>query len=279
MSTDEGQPEPERFAVDGVQLFSLRQVNELPTPVKEGIYRHLVPHQLLQAYGIDPDTLCDAQGNRLVQFQCPAGSSVVEVDVRPEVDFCDPLLYLELSDTRLNQIEVMLFVVNDPTAERFATDRDWRGHRTKFGTLLRNIPEEVRAMAAGLAPGQVRQGLHLSRVLIPMFEEFVQQMGHDYYLMEPLAYHNAIFFEQQGFNYVQGLRRMQWIHEQFQPGGVLHAALDGSTPFRQPEAWRTIRGRSWAIHDGVLGEPWHGIRMYKRIGQHAGVNTFPDGTY
>ena len=80
-----------------------------PVPEKEAIYRHLLPSALLETYGIDPDTLCDAQGNRLVTFTCPEGSRMVEVDVRPEVGFSDPLLYLELIDTRLNQIEVMLF--------------------------------------------------------------------------------------------------------------------------------------------------------------------------
>jgi hypothetical protein len=233
----------------------------------------------LEQYEIDPETLCDVQGNRLVTFTCPEGSRLVEIDVRPEIGFPDPLLYLELADTRLNQIEVMLFVVNDPGSERFETDRDWRGERTKFGTRRRNIPEEIRAMQAGLAPGQVRRGLRLSRVLIPLFEEFVSRLGHDYYLMEPLAYHTAILFERLGCNYVQGLRKMQWIHVNFQPGGLLHEALDGSTPFRGSDAWRTIRGRSWAIHDGILGEPWHSFKMYKRVGKHAGVDTFPGGTY
>jgi hypothetical protein len=257
----------------------LRQINELSTPIKEGIYGSLLPVDLLQDYGIDAETLCDAQGNRLVTLTCAAGSRVVEIDIRPRVGFEDPLVYLEMADTRLNQIEVMLFVVNDPAAERFETDRDWQGARTKFGTFRRNIPEEVRAMEAGLAPGQVRPGLRLSRTFLPLFEDFVQRLGHDYYLLEPLAYHNAIIFERMGFNYVQGLRKMQWIHVAFQPGGPLHEALDGSSPFRHPDAWRTVRGRSWAIHDGVMGEPWHGIRMYNRSGQHAGVDTFPGGRY
>lgn len=274
-----GKGPSDRFMVDGVKLFSLRQVNELPEPIKEGIYRSLLPTELLIQYGIDPETLCDAQGNRLVTFRCPAGTGIVEIDVRPAVNFPDPLLYLELSDTRINQIEVLLFIVNDPNSERFQTDQDWRGQRTKFGTVQRNIPEEVRAMQAGLAPGQVRRGLGLSRVLVPLFEDFVRRMGHDYYLLEPLAYHNAILFERLGCNYVQGLRKMQWIHQEFQPGGSLYKALDGSTPFRHADAWRTVRGRSWAIHDGILGEPWHGIRMYKQVGQHAGVNTFPDGPW
>jgi len=271
--------EPPRFEIDGVRLYSLRQINELPEEQKEAVYRYLLPVQILERYGIDPETLRDAQGHRLVCFTCPEGTAVVEVDVRPEPGFPDPLLYLQMADTRLNQIEVLLLAVNDPDAERFETDRDWQGERTKFGTFKRNIPEEIRAMEAGLAPGQVRCGLRLSRTQIPLFEEFVARLGHDYYLMEPLAYHNAIIFERLGCNYVQGLRRMQWIHLGFQPGGLLHERLDGSTPFRRPDAWKTVRGRSWAIHDGILGEPWHGVKMYKRVGQQASVDTFPDGPY
>jgi hypothetical protein len=279
MSASEGYTQAGRFVVEGIKLYSLHQVNELPVPIKEGIYRHLLPAQVLEQFGIDPETLCDAQGRRLVTFTCPEGSPAVEIDVRPEAGSPDPLLFLELIDTRLNQIEVVLFMVNDPASERFETDRDWRGERTKFGTFRRNIPEEIRAMEAGLAPGQVRRGLRLSRILVPLFEDFVRRLGHEYYLMEPLAYHNAILFERQGCNYVQGLRRMQWIHAAFQPGGLLYEALDGSTPFRQRDAWCTIRGRSWAIHDGILGEPWHGIKMYKRASMHAGVDTFPGGSY
>lgn len=268
-----------RLNADGVLLYSLYQINQLPVQLKEEIYRLLLPAEMLQDFEIDPVTLCDPTGNRLVTFTCPEGSRVVEVDVRPEPDFPDPILYVELSDTRLNQIEVLLFVVNDPNAERFQTDRDWHGERTKFGTFRRNIPEEIRAMEAGLAPGQVRKGLRLSRSLVPLFEDFVLRLGHDYYLMEPLAYHNAILFERLGCNYVQGLRRMQWIDFNFRPGGLLHEMLDGTSPFRLPEAWRTVRGRSWAIQDGILREPWHGIKMYKRVGRQAGIDTFPGGSY
>ena len=62
----------------------------------------------------------------------------------------------------------------------------------------------------------------------------------------------------------------------------LHAALDGSTPFRQPEQWQSVRGRAWAIHDGILAvmdKHWDGLRMVKQIGRHANVNTFPDADY
>jgi hypothetical protein len=279
MSGDGDCSTPERFEFEGVRLYSLHQVNELPEAAREDVYRHLLPSGLLKRYGIDPETLGDAAGHRLVTIACPTGSNLVQIDVRPEPDFPDPLLYLELSDTRLNQVEVLLFLVNDPDGERFDTDCDWEGQRTKFGTSSRNIAEEIRAMKAGLAPGQVRRGLRLSRTQIPILEQFVARLGHEYYLMDPLAYHNAILLERLGCNYVQGLRRMQWIHQEFQPGGSLHAKLDGSTPFRQPDAWRTIHGRSWAIHDGILGEPWHGVKMYKRVCHHAGVDTFPGGRY
>ena len=275
IETAAGQP----FVVNGCKVRSLSRLNELPEPDKEALYRRLLPPELLQRYGIGPDSLRDKLGNRLATITFPAGSSAVEIDVRPEVNFPDPLLYLELADTRLGQIEVVLFIVNDPAGERFETDRDWRGERTKFGMVRRNIPAEVRAMEAGLAPGQVRRGLRMTRTLLPLLEEFMLGLCHDYYLMQPLAYHNAVVFEGLGFNYVQGLRRMQWIDEAFRPGGELHQALDGSTPFRQPDAWRTVRGRSWAIHDGVLGEPWSGIRMYKQVGKAAGINTFPDAVY
>ena len=55
-----------------------------------------------------------------------------------------------------------------------------------------------------------------------------------------------------------------------------------STPFRQPEQWRTVRGRAWAIHDGILAAMdarWNDLRMVKQVGKHAGVNTFPDAVY
>ncbi|MGE5248297.1 MAG: hypothetical protein ACM3L8_08110, partial [Verrucomicrobiota bacterium] len=85
--------------------------------------------------------------------------------------------------------------------------------------------------------------------------------------------------ERNGFQYIKGKERMLWIDREFQPGGELHARLDGSTPFRRPENARTVRGRSWAIHDGVLGEPWESPKMYKTVGVDAGVNTFTGEGY
>ncbi len=272
-----GAPPP--FVVDGVALSSIHEINSLPDSEKEAIYRELIPTELLERFHIDPRTLTDRHGNRLVSFKATPGTGSVEVEVLPEPGTVDPLLYLHLADTPNNQLEVLLFIVNDPTSPRFDVDRDWRGERTKFGTLSRNIPAEIAAMEAGLAPGQVRRGLRLTKKLIPLFERFVWRLGHDIFFAEPLAYHNAILLERYGFNYLRGRRKMEWIHAEFAPGRLLYRRLDGSTPFRRRGMERTVRGRSWAIHDGILGEPYTGVQMYKRVGRHAGVCTFPDAAW
>ncbi len=54
--------------------------------------------------------------------------------------------------------------------------------------------------------------------------------------------------------------------EGFKPGNLLHERLDGSTPFRMQGMERTVRGRSWAIHDDILDAPWDGIVIYKMVG-------------
>jgi hypothetical protein len=72
---------------------------------------------------------------------------------------------------------------------------------------------------------------------------------------------------------------MESIHYRFSPQGDLFSKLDGSTPFRQPGFEQTIRGRSWAIHDGIMGEPYTGVHMYKHVGKQAGITTFPEGSW
>jgi hypothetical protein len=116
----------------------------------------------------------------------------------------------------------------------------------------------------------------MARKMLPNFEHFISRLGHEMFLLEPLAYHSAILFESFGCGYSQGRRRMERFHQEFQPGGKLFQRLDGSTPFRQPGAEKTVRGRSWAIHDGILGEPYTDYHMYKHVGKHAGVSTFPN---
>ena len=260
---------PDRFP------HSVREINDLPAPEKLAIYHTLIPDWVYPMFGIDPATHT-VRGEKVIEVRCPTGSSSVEVSIRHAPDAPDPALYLQMGDTPNAQLAVLMVVVSDPNAPRYNIDVDAEGNPTQLGTRTRNIPEEIRAMQAGMAPGQIRRGLRLFRTAIPHFEKFVSRMGHALFFIEPLFYHNAIAFERYGFAYARGLARMRAIHEGFQPGGELHARLNGDSPFRQPEAAHTVRGRSWAIHDGILGEPFTGVQMYRRGGHVANIQTCPD---
>jgi hypothetical protein len=263
--------------LSGMDLYSIGQINALPQHQRAQIYRSLIPLDVVLRFEIDPSALAPEVDSSL--FTIDARTRSVALALRHAADAEDPLLYLQLADTSTGQIEVVLFIVNDPYAERFYTDRLPDGTPTHFGTQGRNISEEIRAMKAGLAPGQVRRGLRLTRDLVPILERFVSHLHHDAFYIQPLAYNNAILFEHLGFSYAIGLGRMEWIHREFTPGGLLCRRLDGSTPFRQPGAEETVRGRSWAIHDGIMGMPYEGIKMYKQVGVHAGVITFPNAAW
>jgi hypothetical protein len=257
---------------------SIREINGLDIQAKESIYETLIPDWIYHDYGIDPETY-EVDGHRVVHFRCPKGSRAMELYVYRHAADRDPILYLNMADTFNNQLLVLLVLVNDPDAPRFNTDIDLNGNPTHFGTVSRNIPAELAAMRAGLAPGQIRRGLRAFRRSLPLFEKFVQNLGHNLFLIEPLAYHNAIIFERYGFGYVRGQAEMVSINKEFRPGGVLYQRLSPANPFREPNCWNSIRGRSWAIHDGILSHPFTGFQMYKRIGIHLGVETFPDAAW
>jgi hypothetical protein len=253
------------------QPYTIGGINLLPDDEKRRIYCDLIPDELLQRFGIDR-SFADAQGRPLVRAKWAPGNPSVELSLFHQADFPDPILYGHLTDTLTGQVHVLLYILNDPASERFDVDRQPDGRPTRFGTLTRNLEAERASLEAGLSPGQVRRGLRLLTPAIQSFEGFVQELGHDTYFVEPLYYHNAVIFERYGFAYQQGRKLMERIHAGFLDGGELLARLDGST-FRRKEASNSIRLRSWAIHDGILGEPYTNVTMYKRVGRHAGVST------
>ncbi len=257
---------------------SIREINDLAQDRKYAIYRTLIPNWVYPMFEIDPDTVIFQAGTEIV-IRCPSGSASVEITVYHEPESKDPALYLHMGDTFNSQLVVMMVVVNDPNSPRFNVDVDAHGQTTQLGTCGRNISEELRAMQAGLAPGQVRRGLRVFRSALPTFEQFVSAMGHQLFLIEPLFYHNAIAFERYGFTYARGFQKMKTIQDAFSTGGRALAALDGSTPFRSPELHRSVRGRSWAIHDGVIGDTFSGVQMYKRVGVNANIVSFPNALW
>jgi len=101
--------------VDGLALF-LSQVNELPSRSRRDLPLAAISVAAGQVWHRPRDTVrCSwqrlvtltARGHEPGRGRHPAG-----------IRLSRPLLYLELVDTRLNQIEVMLFIVNDPAGAR-----------------------------------------------------------------------------------------------------------------------------------------------------------------
>jgi hypothetical protein len=251
--------------------YTIGGINLLPDPEKRKIYCDLIPDELLQRFGINR-SFADSEGRSLITTRWAPGNPSVEISLFHRAGFPDPILYGHLTDTLTGQVHVLLYVLNDPDAPRFDVDRLPDGQPTRFGTLTRNLEAEQAALQAGLAPGQVRRGLRLLTPAIRSFEVFVKELGHEVYFVEPLYYHNAVIFERYGFAYQQGRKLMERIQHGFSPGGEFAGKLDGSA-FRPQGAQESLRLRSWAIHDGILGEPYTNVTMYKRVGKQAGVST------
>jgi len=260
----------------GRELTCLRAVNELDKPEKERIYTTIIPPRLFEFLNISPATLSGIDGQRRVTVIAPQGMGLARIEVRQRPDDPRTVFFLDIADTHYRQMELSFCIISDPSAPRFAVDLDSSGNNNCFTSLGRNIPEEIRAMRAGLFPNQACRGLRMFGEFFTLFERFVASLAMDMIVAEPLTYDNAIRYEKYGFDYLHGRRLMERIDREFAPGARLTARLDGSTPFRQPGMEKTVHGRSWAIHDGIMDEPWEGVSIYKLVGAEAGVNTFTE---
>lgn len=261
---------------------TIKALNSLPENPKLRLYRTLIPIQVLADFDINPRTWKNPNKLQQVKLEADQGSDKVKITAWYGEDPANEFFYLELADNQFNGIDLNFLVVSNPTCERFNTDFDAKGRETLFGTVRRNLAEEERAMQAGLSPGQVREGLRSSGIVFNHIETFMTLMSHHAIFLEPMTYVSAWIFEKRGLAYSKGHQLMDTIHKEFQPGGELYKALDGSTPFRKPEQWKSVRGRAWAIHDGILdviGKNWNDLKMIKQVGRQAGVNTFPGAEY
>ena len=261
----------------GRELTSLRAINELEKAEKERIYTTIIPRRLLELLKISPETLCGRDGLRRVTIIAPQGMGLVRIEVKRHPADHHTVFFLDIADTHYRQMELSFCIISDPSAPRFAVDQDSIGNDNCFTTLGRNIREEIRAMRAGLFPNQTCRGLRMFGEFFTIFERFVDSLGMDMIVAEPLTYDNAVRYETFGFDYLNGRRLMEEIDRGFASGGRLTARLDGSTPFRMPGMERSIHGRSWAIHDGIMDGPWEGVSIYKLVGVDAAVNTFTAG--
>ncbi|GAM08752.1 hypothetical protein OR1_01026 [Geobacter sp. OR-1] len=268
-------------------LTGLREINALPAPEKEQVYGRIIPPRLFNLLNISPLTFLGPDQRKRVTIIAPEGMALARIEVRQEPDDATTVFFLDIAETHYHQMELSFCIINDPSAPRFAVDVDENGRDNLFTRLGRNIPEEIRAMRAGLFPNQTSRGLGMFGEFFHLFELFVDALGMEIIMAEPLTYDNAVRYEKFGFDYLTGRRMMLTIDREFRPGGALFKRLDGSTPFRMPGMEKSVHGRSWAIHDGILNgpwgdqevgeilsEPWDEIRIYKTIGVNAGINTF-----
>jgi hypothetical protein len=265
----------------------IQRISRLYQPEREGLYRILIPPSLFHRFGIDPLSLCNAKGEKVVRFFCPPGDRTCLVEIST-AGTGDPLYSLQLSDTiDITQIELDFIVVNDPGPPKFNTHIDEEGRDTLFGWASRNLPEEEKAFEAGLFPGQIRKGLGLAREVLYVLDHFCRILDIKSIELEALFYHNAITYERLGFGYRSGYKEMKRIHELFQAGKSLFNRMDDSSPFRKRELAHTVRGRSWAIHDGILTEidddlledGWESPVMYRMVEKPRSMITFPDPVY
>jgi hypothetical protein len=263
----------------GKEISSLRGVNRLPIEIKEPIYASLIPPDLLTAYGVDPFSLLDREGHRAFHFDFLPDKGIAKIQFKRSIPEIDPIVFIQLSDNSYNQVEFEWIIINDPDSERFQIHISDSAQFLPPGSDFRNVPEEMRAMMAGLAPGQVRRGLHKFTEIMERVESLLARLNIHLVYGYPYAYHNAIELERIGYFYATGKEMMVEIDQGFQPGGRLTKRLDGSTPFRQPGMEKTIRGRSWAIHDGIMDKRWICPMMIKMIGRKEKDYTFPDAIY
>lgn len=265
----------------------IQRISRLSRFEKEGLYRILIPPSLYRRFSINPLIFTEQSGKKAARFFCPEEDRTCLVEIKlPGME--EPLYSIQLTDTTdETQINMDFLIVNDPASQRFDTQVDEEGRDTLFGWASRNLPEEERAMEAGFFPGQVRGGLKMTKEMIEGLEFFCRIFDIKSIRLEALFYHNAITYERHGFSYFDSYALMKRIHTLFQPGGALYEKLDGSTPFRKRELAGTVRGRSWAIHDGILlevrddllEEGWVSPVMYRMVGNPRGMVTFPDPVY
>ena len=254
-------------------MLSLRHINALTPVERDRCYLSLVPPSFWERFQLDPARFTDIHGKPVASVEAPAGQTWSKISVKHQAEASDPAFFLKLDESRYGNLRITFIILNDPESPRFGVDLDDEGKITELGGRARNRREEESAMRAGLAPGQIRSGLRMLGPTLKRIDAFARLLGKASLLLEAFFYHNALLYERHGFGYLAGKDRMDAIHREFQPGGSLARRLDGSTPFRMSSAGATIRGRSWAIHDGILLHPWWPPAMYRPVEDRLEVST------
>jgi hypothetical protein len=262
--------------------ISIQALIGLPESARRRLYNVLIPPAALARFNVNPISWKNRQGELCVRVHEIPSPGLLNISAYATAADEHPFFCIEIADNTTNGIDLNLLQIADTTTTYFATDKTIDGKHTEMGILHRNLEAEAQAKAAGLSPGQTHAGLRSSGAVFAHLEAFLALLAHQSIFLEPLTYTSAWIFEQRGFAYIRGHKMMDTIHAEFQPGGKLHNALDDDSPFRSNDAGNSVRGRAWAIHDGILNAidlRWNDLRMIKQIGRNARVNTFPGAVF
>lgn len=264
-------------------MAKIARLNLLPPRDKITVYTTLVPPSLFPRFGIDKESGANEKGENCLTVDAPEGGAEASVKLVRSTQDRDPLFYIEVSETRdLVQMSWDFIKINDPDSPRFDTDVTPDGKNRWLNWETRNLAEESKSMGYGLAPGQARRGMRLTGELMGCLDDFCRMTGFKSIALEALFYHNAIVYERHGFRYFQGEPVMRAINEDYLEGGRLHRLLNGSE-YRRSGFERSIRGRSWAIHDGILEDAgfdaWRPPKMYRMVAKRFEVDTAPGIEY
>lgn len=264
--------------------FSIAKLNRLPRGERDRIYLHLVPESIFERFQIDHKTLKNQFGERVVMGIFPPDENFGCIEVKYRSGDRDCIFSCQVSlEAFMQSLHLDFLIINNPFSERFDVDIDEQGRDTFFGTRSRNIQEEIKSMGVGLAPGMVRQGLRLIGESIKCLDVFMATLELKTITAGAFFYHNAIMWEKYGFTYFKGGKMMEKIDKELRPGGLLYEKLDNSTPFRRKGMEQSVRGRSWAIYDGIyldaFDEEWESPVMYRTLEKDFKINTFPDQIY
>ena len=143
--------------VDGLGISSIQEINALPREVAEALYVRLVPEELFGRFGISPVHAVRRRRRATGARDRPRGQAMgAHRGARAPSTTAIPRSSWTSRCRRCRCPSWPSCRSPIPAGPRYAIDRDPDGRDTLFGTVSRNLDEELRAMKDGLAPGQVR---------------------------------------------------------------------------------------------------------------------------
>ncbi len=240
------------------------EINVLPSRVREEIYLRLVPDRLLAVVCLDRHDADGQRGHVPVRIAAPDGAAWARVELRAKPDDRDPALLLDIGHVGVRRARAVA-----------RADQRSVGRRALPSTATRTVSTPCSAPSAatrsrsgapwppGSPPARCDPGSACWGRCWSRWTTFAGSSGRSSTSWSRSSITRPSSTSDAAAATSSGASAWRQIHQGFQPGGDLHRRLDDSSPFRRRGLERTARGRSWAIHDGVLDDPWQGVKMFR----------------